>query len=150
MVLRLPVPPVHGRGFGTRTLSENDEETLFEAMRPAALNGITDVATRADLLDRAVVVELPVIPKKMRKKEKKLWKEFEEALPGILGGLFDALSAALRELPNTELASLPRMADAALWVTAAEGRSGGNRGRSWTPTTGAARKWTPWRWNPTP
>ena len=51
-----------GGGFGTRTLSENDEETLFEAMRPAALNGITDVATRADLLHRAVVVELPVIP----------------------------------------------------------------------------------------
>jgi hypothetical protein len=113
-----------GGGFGTRTLYENDEETLFDAMRPAALNGITDVATRPDLLDRAVIVELPEISKEERKDEKKLWEEFERAVPGILGGLCDTVSVALRELPNTELTSKPRMADAALWVTAAEGALG--------------------------
>jgi DNA polymerase I-like protein with 3'-5' exonuclease and polymerase domains len=113
-----------GGGFGTRTLYENAEETLFDAMRPAILNGITDVATRPDLLDRAVVVELPEIPGEKRMDEKKLWEEFDEALPGILGGPFDAASVALRELPGIELASKPRMADVALWVTAAEGALG--------------------------
>lgn len=117
-----------GGGFGTRTLYENDEETLFDAMRPVALNGITDVATRPDLLDRAVVVELPQIPDEDRKDEKKLWEEFEEALPRILGGLFDAVSVALREFPNVDLDSKPRMADVALWVTAAESGLGWERG----------------------
>ncbi len=55
-----------------------------------------------------------------RRAEAELWREFGEALPGILGGIFGAVSAALRELPNVELASRPRMADFAEWATAAE------------------------------
>ncbi len=38
-----------GGGFSTRTLYENREQELFDATRPAILNGITDVATRPDL-----------------------------------------------------------------------------------------------------
>jgi hypothetical protein len=53
-----------GGGFGTRTLYENDEETLFDAMRPIILNGITDIATRPDLLDRAIILTLPASPKR--------------------------------------------------------------------------------------
>jgi len=113
-----------GGGFGTRTLYENDEETLFDATRPVILNGITDVATRADLLDRAIIVVLPTIPEEKRRPESELWGEFEEALPEILGSLFDAVSTALRELPNVDLASLPRMADFAKWATAAESALG--------------------------
>src|SRR3546814_12373766 len=37
-----------------------------------------------------------------------------------LGALLDAASAALRELPNVRLPRVPRMADFAEWVTAAE------------------------------
>jgi hypothetical protein len=44
-----------GGGFSTRTLYENREEELFDGMKPAILNGITDVANRPDLLDRAIV-----------------------------------------------------------------------------------------------
>lgn len=109
-----------GGGFSTRTLYENDEETLFDATRPAILNGITDVATRADLLDRSIILSLPAIPDDKRQPEAELWKEFEKELPEILGGLFEAVSVALRELPNTELPSPPRMADFAEWATAAE------------------------------
>ncbi|MDP9480361.1 MAG: DNA primase, partial [Actinomycetota bacterium] len=92
-----------GGGFGARTLYENDEETLFDATRPVILNGITDVATRADLLDRAINLTLPRIPEEDRKPESELWEEFERTLPGILGGLFDAVGGALLELPNTQL-----------------------------------------------
>lgn len=88
------------------------------------LNGITDVATRADLLDRAINLTLPRIPEEDRRPESELWEEFDRALPGVLGGLFDAVGGALLELPNTRLDSLPRMADFALWVTAAEGALG--------------------------
>lgn len=113
-----------GGGFGTRTLYENDEETLFDATRPVILNGITDVAGRADLLDRALVLTLPRIPEEKRRPEAELWSGFERAIPGILGGFFDAVSVALRERPNIRLDSLPRMADFAMWATAAEGGLG--------------------------
>ena len=44
--------------------------------------------------------------------------------PAILGALFDAVSAALRNLPKTKLDTLPRMADFAMWVSAAESALG--------------------------
>ena len=56
-----------GGGFSTRTLYENREQELFNATRRAILNGITDVATRPDLLDRAMIVALPPIPEEDRK-----------------------------------------------------------------------------------
>jgi DNA polymerase I-like protein with 3'-5' exonuclease and polymerase domains len=129
-----------GGGFGTRTLYENDEETLFDATRPVILNGITDVATRADLLDRAIILVLPTIPEEERRPESELWEEFEEALPEILGGLFDAVSAALRELPNVDLASLPRMADFAKWATAAESALGMELGEFMEAYTGSRQE----------
>ncbi|MDP9478789.1 MAG: DNA polymerase, partial [Actinomycetota bacterium] len=109
-----------GGGFGTRTLYENDEETIFYATRPALLNGITDVATRADLLDRSIILVLHTILEGDRRPEAEIWREFQEALPGILGGIFEAVSTALRNLPETTLPRLPRMADFALFATAAE------------------------------
>ncbi len=107
-------------GFGTRMLYANDEEALFDTTRPVILNGITDVATRADLLDRSIILSLPAILEGERRAEAELWQEFGEALPEILGGIFGAVSTALRELPNVELPSRPRMADFAEWATAAE------------------------------
>ena len=41
-----------GGGFATRELYTDGEEKLFDATRPIMLNGIEDVATRPDLLDR--------------------------------------------------------------------------------------------------
>lgn len=49
-----------------------------------------------------------------------LWRDFEALRPRILGALCDAVSGALRNLPHTELPHMPRMADFALWVSAAE------------------------------
>ena len=89
-------------------------------MKPVILNGITDVATRPDLLDRALVVMLPSIPEEERKPEAELWREFEEARPAILGALFDAISGALGSVGDVWLEGMPRMADFAVWATAAE------------------------------
>jgi hypothetical protein len=109
-----------GGGFSTRTLYENDEETIFDAMRPAILNGIEDVATRGDLLDRAIVVNLPTIPEHNRRAESEFWTDFEDARPAIFGALLVALAGALRDLPTVKLTTLPRMADFAKLATAAE------------------------------
>jgi len=109
-----------GGGFSTRTLYENDEETIFDATRPVIMTGIEDVINRGDLLDRALIVSLPVIPEDRRRPESEFWAAFEIAMPGILGGLLTGLSAAIGNLPTTKLATLPRMADFAVLATAAE------------------------------
>jgi hypothetical protein len=109
-----------GGGFGTRELYTDDEEKLFEATRPILLNGIEDVATRPDLIDRAICLTLPTIPDAQRQDEGALWAEFERARPRVLGALLDAVVVALRDLPSVQLPNKPRMADFAMWVTAAE------------------------------
>lgn len=117
-----------GGGFGTRKLYENDEEILFDAMRPVLVNGIQELATRSDLLDRALVLTLPTIPDDKRRTEKELWSEFERERPAIFGGLLDAVSCALRNEGCVHFARLPRMADFAEWATAAEPALGLNEG----------------------
>lgn len=109
-----------GGGFATRTLYENDEETIFTAMRPIIINGIEELATQSDLIDRSVIIHLPAIPPEKRKPEKEVWAEFELIRPSVLGSLLDAVSHALRNIDMTWLEQLPRMADFALWATAAE------------------------------
>ena len=108
-----------GGGFGTRTLYENDEETLFDAQRPVILNGIEELATRGDLMERAVLLYLSPIPDGMRRPEKEFWEEFEAARPAILGVVLDVVSTALRDVKHTHLDELPRMADFFVWSVAA-------------------------------
>jgi hypothetical protein len=131
-----------GGGFSTRTLYENREQELFDAARPAILNGITDVATRPDLLDRALIVALPHIPEEDRKPEAQLWAAFEEARPAILGALLGAVSAALGTLPSLRLERMPRMADFALWATAAENALGWDNGAFMDAYTGNRKEAT--------
>jgi hypothetical protein len=109
-----------GGRFHTRTLYSDDEETIFDAQRPVILNGIDQISSRHDLLDRSIIITLPPIQDQLRRHEGEFWADFNQAKPQILGALYDAVSMALRNLPNTNLDRLPRMADFALWVTAAE------------------------------
>jgi hypothetical protein len=116
-------------GFGARELYADDEEKLFDVMRPVMLNGIGDVATRSDLLDRSVVLRLERIPENERLDEASLEPRFVAVHAQVLGALLDAVAVAMKELPNVRLATKPRMADFAVWVTAAE------TGLGWTPGT---------------
>ena len=118
-----------GGGFATRELYTDDEEKLFDAIRPVMLNGISDVATKPDLLDRSIPLLLPEINDESRWDEESFWAEFEAARPRILGALLDAVSTALRNEGTVKLSSVPRMADFAKWVTAAEPAFG------WKPGT---------------
>jgi hypothetical protein len=110
-----------GGGYGTRQLYTDAEETLLDSTRPSILNGIEDTIARPDLADRAIALTLRPIPEKERQLERELWAKFELARPGILGSLLDAAVHGLRQLPQTKLERLPRMADFALWSTACEG-----------------------------
>ena len=117
-----------GGGFSIRELYTNDDEIVFDAQRALILNGIDDIATRADLRDRALIVHLPVISKEKRKDEESILKDFEKAVPFILGGLLAGACAALKNKSSTLLKNPPRMADFAKWVTAAESGLGWESG----------------------
>jgi hypothetical protein len=118
-----------GGGFSTRELYSDDGEMIFDAMRPQMFNGITDVATRPDLLDRSILITLEEIDEAERKPEDELWRAFYEARPRILGALLDALAVGLANVGNVTLGRSPRMADFAKWVTACE------PGLGWAPGT---------------
>ena len=109
-----------GGGFAVRQLYTDQDEVLFDAARPVVLNGIEDIVNRPDLADRAIFLTLEPIPEEGRRAEKELWAAFDKACPQILGALLDAVSHGLRQLPDTKLEKLPRMADFAVWATACE------------------------------
>ena len=120
---------VTGGAFAARQLFTDGDEVIFEYRRPAILNGIEELATRSDLLDRAVVVTLPKIDDAGRRDEEEFWKSFEAAQPLILGALFDLMAGVLKHLPSVELQQKPRMADFARIGTALEASQG------WAPGT---------------
>ena len=109
-----------GGGFATRKLHSDADEVLFQATRPLILNGIPDLAERADLADRAIILTLPTIPETARAFESDFWERFEAARPRILAGLLDAASLAMANHASVRLSERPRLADFARWVTAAE------------------------------
>ena len=113
-----------GGGFSTRELYTDSDEVFFDAVRPVVLNGIDHLAERADLADRALTLNLSPIPDENRRDEGQLYADFDRQLPQILGALFSAVSVALARLPQTKLDSKPRMADFALWASAAEAAFG--------------------------
>src|SRR5208337_1030792 len=68
-----------GGSFAVRQLYTDCDEVLFQAARPAILNGIEDVVCRSDLADRAIFVALGPIADERRRTERDLWREFETA-----------------------------------------------------------------------
>jgi hypothetical protein len=109
-----------GGGFATRELYTDADEKLFSSMRPVIVNGIEELATRSDLLDRSITLTLPVIPDDDRREEDLLWQRFGQVQPRVLGALLDAVATAMANKSKIRLTSKPRMADFAVWVVAAE------------------------------
>jgi hypothetical protein len=109
-----------GGGFATRSLYTDSDEVLFNVIRPLILNGISEVATSGDLLDRSLITYLPRIPERRRQTEREFWAEFEPLRGQLLGALLDAVVVGLRRIDEIELERKPRMADFAEWVVACE------------------------------
>jgi hypothetical protein len=109
-----------GGGYATRQLHTDDDEILFDAVRPILLTSVSDVIARSDLADRAILIELPRIPEERRRPEEEFNAAFEDARPRLLGALLDAMVTGLRRCGAVTLARLPRLADFAVWATACE------------------------------
>ena len=89
-----------GGGFSTRKLHSDDEEMFFEATRPVILNSIEDIANRADLIDRGIVITCPAIPEILRRQEREFWAAFEKAYPRISALSWTRSPAAWRCFPS--------------------------------------------------
>ena len=104
-----------GDGFTKRRLYTDDDDVVYELQRPIMLNGINQIITQADLLDRSIPIELQRIPEEKRLTEEELWQSFNKDKPLILGAIFDIISKAVAIYPTVKLNRLPRMADFAKW-----------------------------------
>lgn len=118
-----------GGAYKTRKLYTDADSEILEIQRPLLLNGIEDIARNGDLVERTLKVFLPAIKDGRRKDERGFWKDFQAAKPKILGALFDVIASALANLDSVKLEKLPRLADFAIWVAAAE------PGLGWEPGT---------------
>jgi len=106
---------ITGEGYCKRQLYTDDEDIIFSYRRCVGLNGINCVAIKPDLLDRSILFELTRIEREKRKEERELWSDFNNVLPKILGGCFDALSKAMSIFYSVKLSELERMADFTRW-----------------------------------
>jgi hypothetical protein len=105
---------VTGSGFSKRQLYTDDDDIIYFFQRCIGFNGINLAATKADLLDRGIIIQLERIPKERRRKLEDIWKEFETLRPQLLAYIFDILVKVLQikqkgeiKIPN----GLNRMAD---------------------------------------
>lgn len=106
---------ITGGGIQQRKLNTNAEDCIFTFKRCLAINGINNVATRSDLLDRAILIELSRIEDKDRRELSEVQNKFKANLPYILGGIFDVLSKAMAIYPDVKLDKLTRLADFTRW-----------------------------------
>jgi hypothetical protein len=104
---------VTGLGFSKRMLHTNDDDVIYNFMRCIGFNGINLGATKADLLDRGLIIHLSRIPKERRRKVKEIWQKFDEIKPQLLGYIFNTLAKVLQvqRQGGVELKEHPRMAD---------------------------------------
>jgi hypothetical protein len=107
-------------GMRIRTNYSDDKETIFHAHRPILLNGIEELATAGDLLDRSIVITLPEFDEKTRQSEEKLYADFDAVMPGILGAILTLVSHALDARNTVIEEGTARMRDFEMWVTSVE------------------------------
>lgn len=84
---------------------------IWRMMRVVILNGIGWYVTETDLLDRSLVFENARLADCRRISKNELENRFQAALPGILGALFDLVSAVLKLRPKVQPPGDYRMID---------------------------------------
>jgi hypothetical protein len=97
-----------------RQLYTDDDDIIYNFKRCIGFNGINLGATKADLLDRGLMIQLERIPKENRRKIEEIWDDFEKIKLQLLGYIFDILVKVLQVKKSNggiRLDGHPRMAD---------------------------------------
>lgn len=104
---------VTGAGFSKRELYTDDDDIVYNFRRCIGFNGINLGATKPDLLDRGLIIELSRIEEQDQRKIQDIWAEFQLLRPQLLAYIFDILVEVLKVKSNGGilLQTLPRMAD---------------------------------------
>ncbi|PWU80100.1 MAG: hypothetical protein DLM72_13875 [Candidatus Nitrosopolaris wilkensis] len=104
---------VTGSGFSKRRLYTDDDDVIYFFKSRLGFNGINMAATKADLLDRGLIIELKRIDKKEQREVTDIWNKFEEIRPKLLGYILDIVVKVLGIIQaiSVKLEELPRMAD---------------------------------------
>jgi hypothetical protein len=106
-----------GGSFRGRRRFTNSDENLHRGGRPIAFEGINNVVTEADMLDRILAIEVERVAE--YEDDEVLDRAFERERPRILGALLDLLVNGLREFPTVRLTlPAPRMVGFVKWGTA--------------------------------
>ena len=106
---------VTGAGNSKRKLYTDDEDVAYNYKRCILVNGINNVLTEPDALDRSVMLDFTRISDEERREEAEVDAKFEAMKPGLLGYIFDILVKAVSTKPTIKLERKPRMADFAVW-----------------------------------
>ena len=109
-----------GDGNVKRALYTDADLAVLKFRRCVIVNGIDVGAVRPDLAERLATVELRRIDRHHRRPEASLRQEWQQALPGILGGLLDLAAAVQQRLETISVDESPRMADYARTLAAVD------------------------------
>lgn len=105
---------ITGSGFSKRMLYTDDDDIIYNIIRCIGINGINLAATKADLLDRSLIIRLSRLPKRYTRKLKDdIWPAFQRMKPQLLGYIFDILVKVLqiKRDGKIDLNARSRMAD---------------------------------------
>lgn len=109
-----------GGGITARKFYSQSQQVVYDLKRPLVINGIGEFVVRPDLLDRILNLYLERVPKNKRRSKEAVLAEFDEIRPELFGAILDILVEIWKNKDSVHLEELPRMADALIWVTAAE------------------------------
>ena len=109
-----------GGGSTYRALYTDEDEAFFDIQRPQILNGIEDVAVRADLADRSIFYHAEADFRRRAPARRRAMGSLQEAHPDILGALLDVVAHGLSRIHSIKANKLPRMADFMKWMLACE------------------------------
>jgi hypothetical protein len=102
-----------GGGSSKRRLFTDDDDKIYNFRRCVGFNGINLAATKSDLLDRGLTIQIERIDDKVKRKKEHIWRDFERIRPQLLGYIFDILVKVLSMMQTSTIKfeKLPRMAD---------------------------------------
>lgn len=100
-----------GGGHAARELYTNGDEFVLETKRPVIMNGINQVATQPDLIERAISIEAPTIAAGDRLDEQTIAAKWVLDYATVFAGVLDLFAKSLAILPTVVLDKKYRMAD---------------------------------------